>query len=142
MPLAAAQVVDLVVARLAPTAVGGAHPSRNHPVAQASLPMWKVYAGNEPIEQQSPDGLCQHDLQVECEGLVSAVENLDDAMNNLASAAMVALFTTAPDINVALFPLGFARAPASEAGADVAKLTLRVRAVFYTFAHQPDTLVT
>lgn len=140
MPLAAAQVVDLIAARLAPTAAGGAPTDRAHPIAQGALPMWRVYAADESIQLIAVDGLQEHDLLVLADGLVTAVSGIDDAMNNLANAGLAAVHATHLARNVTLRNDGITRAMAPDAGADVAKVTLRLRAQFFTYAAAPDTL--
>lgn len=139
--LAAAQLVDLVVARLAPTAAGGAHPSRAWPVSAHSLPLWKVYAGDESVDLVGFDGLEQHDLSIVCEGLVAAVADLDDALHTLARDGLAALHATPLSEHASLRTDLLQRAMAQENGADVGRLTLRLRAQFHTYAAAPDVLV-
>jgi hypothetical protein len=139
MALAAAQVVDALAARLVGTA-SAVHTDRAWPVAQAALPVWKVYATDENIDTQSLDGIEQHELTVECRGLVAATTGLDDALNNLAAAGLTALHAS-PYTRITLQTAGLARQMASEGGADVAVVTLRMRAVFYTNQQAPETLI-
>ena len=141
MALAAAQDVDAVAARLVPTvAAGRVYTDRAWPVEQEGLPAWLVFAGDEAVQTIAIDGTVeQHDLLVECRGLVSATVAIDDAMNNLAAAGLTAIHAAA--FSFALHTDSIVRAMASDNGAEIASVTVRLRATFFTNASAPETLI-
>jgi len=140
MALAAAQVVDAIAARLAGTAAGGVFTDRAWPINQAALPVWKVYATDESIEAATIASTEEHRLIVECRGIVAATVGLDDAMNDLAAAGLAAVHTgTYTSFSVQTD--GISRVMGQENGADVAVVTVRLMAQFFTQAASPQAFV-
>jgi hypothetical protein len=137
MTLAAAQVVDAIAARLVGTAAGGVFTDRAWPVDAAALPVWKVYATGEAVNPASIGDLEEHELTVECRGIVAAAVGLDDAMHNLAAAGLTAIHASGFS-SFSVMTSGITRAMAQENGADVAVVTLRLAAQFYTHASAPE----
>jgi hypothetical protein len=137
MTLAAAQVVDAIAARLIGTAAGGVFTDRAWPIDAGALPAWKVYATQEDVSPGSIGDLEEHQLVVECRGIVAAVTGLDDAMNALAAAGLAAIHASGFANFVALTD-GIRRAMAQEAGADVAVVTVLIAAQFYVHASTPE----
>lgn len=137
MALAAAQVVDAIAAALAGSAAGGVFTDRAWPIDVAALPAWKVYATDEQINPATIGDTEEHQLVVECRGIVAAVAGLDDAMNNLAAAGLAAIHG-ATFSNFVAFTDGITRRMAQEGGADVAVVTVRIATQFYTRAATPQ----
>ena len=69
MPLAAAQIIDAIAARMTGLPLAGARvfTSRAWPLAEDALPAWRVLAANEDIEPTTvhPNARQEHRLQVE-----------------------------------------------------------------------------
>lgn len=141
MALASAQVVDAVAARLVPTvAAGQVFTDRAHPLEDAQLPSWKVFAMSESIDITTFDGAQTHDLSIECQGFVKALSAIDDAMHTLAAAALTQIYGTA-FTNFTLRTTGINRQMAEVNGADVGLVTLRLQALFHTYASAPEVLI-
>jgi hypothetical protein len=142
MPLAAAQVIDALAARLGTvSATGGrVQTSRTWPLATADLPCWRVLADGEDCELVALDGsLHRHQLSVSCRAFTSATADLDDALHALASAGLQALFLApAPH---ALELLSINRGMATEGEAKLGTVTLLVRAEFYANPAAPETII-
>ena len=138
MALAAAQVVDLLAARMAVLgAVGGVHTSRNWPLA--TLPAWRVFALDEAVSEAMLSGVNEHALQIEVQGTARAVDDLDDVLNAMASASLSALFAAPVPHQLQL--LGIQRRPATEGEASVGRISLIVRATFYADPAAPETII-
>lgn len=141
MALAAAQVIDALVARLVPvTATAGrVYPSRAWPLDEASLPAWRVVAADETAERVDLGGLHAHALSVEASAYTRVVADLDDALHALASAGLAALFAGTPPYDLACTGIG--RAVAQEGEAAVGVVTLRLLAAYYVNPAQPETIL-
>lgn len=96
MSLAADQVVDAVVAKLAATAIAGDRvytDDRPWPIAESQLPAWRVTAVIEPVERQYSDpAVNEHSLSISVRGIVRAVEGMRTARGALAAEGMAAVF--------------------------------------------------
>ena len=138
MALAAAQVIDALAARVATLgAAGGTHTSRAWPLA--TLPAWRVFAQDEAVSEAMLSGVNEHALDVDVQGTVHATADLDDELNAMAAAALVALFVAPVPHQLQL--LGIQRRPATEGEASVGRVTVRVRATFYVDPVAPETIV-
>jgi hypothetical protein len=138
MALAAAQVIDALAARVSPLApAGGVHTSRAWPLA--TLPAWRVFAGDEAVTEAMMSGINEHALDVEVQGTAHAAADLDDALHAMASAALAALFTAPVPYQLQLAAIQ--RRLATEGEASVGRITLRVRATFYVDPAAPETIV-
>lgn len=141
MALASSQVIDAVAARFAVTvAAGQVFTDRAHPLEDAQLPSWKIFAGAESIDSATLDGVELHDLDIQCQGFVKAITGLDDAMHALVAAALTQLYAT-PFNNFTLRTTGINRQMAEVNGADVGLVTLRLQALFHTYASAPEVLI-
>jgi hypothetical protein len=152
MPLASAQVVDAIAARISGLALAGTrvYTSRAWPLDESQLPAWRVVAADEDIEPATVHvpALQKHRLQVELLGYCQAVADVDDALHALASQALTALFNApgAPDAlsamtKVILTLRRIERALQSEGAATLGLITVTLRAEFHTRSNAPDTLI-
>lgn len=141
MALAAAQVVDAIVALLVPVTLSGGrvYPSRAWPLDEANLPAWKVFAGDEDINLATINDVEEHQLPIDAHGLVSVVADLDDAMNNLAAAGLTALFAGTPPHNLKC--VGISRQVTTEGEAKVGLITLRLETTFFTRQSAPEIIL-
>ena len=135
MALAAAQVIDAVAALLVPVALSGGrvYTSRLWPLTEADLPAWRLFATDEPIDGDL------HDLFIDAEGYVRATQDMDDAMNALASQGLSALFAGPPPH--ALRCIGIEREPVQEGGADMGRVRLRLQAQFLSPPSTPEVIL-
>lgn len=143
MALAAAQVVDALVARLLAVTVtsGRVYPSRTWPLADADLPAWLVFVQDEPVELQGLDGdMHMHTPVIACRAHAAATADLDDTLNALAAAGLAALF--APPVPYALELTAIERRMATLGEARLGTVTLLVRATFIARASAPETILT
>jgi hypothetical protein len=152
LPLAAAQVVDALAARLSGQPLAGTrvYTSRAWPLSEDGLPAWKVVAVDEDIEPQTVHSptLQRHALQVELQGYAKAAANLDDALHALASEALTVIFNApgAPDALSALTSTAIStrrieRAMQKDGEAVLGLVTVTLRAEFNTYEDEPDTIV-
>lgn len=152
MPLASAQVVDALAARLSGQPLAGTrvYTSRAWPLSEDALPAWKVVAVDEDIEPQTVHSptLQHHALQVELQGYAKAVANLDDALHALASEALTVIFNApgAPDALSALTSTSInvrriERALQKDGEAVLGLVTLTLRAEFRTRSNAPETIL-
>lgn len=141
MALAAAQVIDALAARLVPLAATGGrvYTSRLWPLDEASLPAWRITAADEVVEAAGIDGIGVHRLDVDVQGFVRAVADVDDAMHALAVGGLPLLF--APPVPHGLQLLGIGREITTEGEASTGRITLRLQALFYTQPAQPETIL-
>lgn len=155
MPLAAAQVVDALAARLSGLPLAGTrvYTSRTWPLTEKDLPAWRLFAVDEDIEPQTiheptPQ---RHALQVELHGHARAVEDLDDRLNDLASQALTAVFASPPPADdlallqvqhrVALSARRIERGMQSEGEASMGLVNITLRAEFMSMSNAPDTIL-
>lgn len=141
MPLAAAQIIDALAARLVPVAAtaGRVYASRAWPLDEASLPAWRVVADDEVAERVGLDGVHLHRLDIEATAYSRVVANLDDTLHALASAGLAALF--AGVVPYDLVCAGIGRAITQEGEASVGAITLRLQATYYVNPAAPDTII-
>lgn len=141
--LAAAQVIDAVAARLSGATPAGTNvfTSRMWPLEKTGLPAWRVYAGDEAIEETGlgDDRIHEHNLDVQADAVVSATADIDDAMNAMAVAGLPAIF--ALPVPFDLVQTGVTRLMGREGQADVGMLTLNLRANYYTRPTDPETII-
>lgn len=152
--LAGAQVVDAIASRIRGASVTGAddrvYTSRAWPLKV--LPAWRVTAENEQIEllTMHGPGLEQHTLLIALNGIAEAVQDLDDVLNELACAALEAIFDEAPPPDaLAAMASNLSSLSAVSIGrdltaADQAKLgevTVLLQAVFQTLSNEPRVLL-
>ena len=152
MPLASAQVVDALAARLSGNTAAGTrvYTSRAWPLAEAGLPAWKVIAADESLTPQTVDGdELEHSLSVELQGYAKALANLDDSLHALASSALSNVFnpTGGPDAlsalltQVSLSAQRIERAMRADGEAMLGLVTLTLRADFHTRASAPEIFI-
>lgn len=142
MPLAAAQVIDTIAARLVPVALSGGRvfTSRTWPITEAELPAWRVVAEDETaVRQYVGQTINDHTLAVSCTGYVRAVADLDDAMHALAAAGMTALFADPAPYDLQLDSIN--RSMSTEGEAAVGVITVNVTARFAADQAAPETLL-
>lgn len=141
MPLAAAQVIDALAARLVPmpATAGRVYTSRAWPLDEASLPAWRVVAADEVAERVGLDGIHLHRLDIEATAFTRVTANLEDALHALASAGLALLF--AGTVPYDLVATGITRAITQEGEAAVGAITLRLQATYYVNPAAPDTII-
>lgn len=141
MALAAAQVVDAVVALLVPVGLSGGrvYPSRAWPLPEGNLPAWKVFGGDEAIDFATISDIEEHRLLIDAHGFVSVTADPDDAMNNLAAAGLTALFAGTPPHNLKCN--GITRQVTTEGEAKVGVITLRLETTFFTRQSAPEIIL-
>lgn len=142
MVLAAAQVVDALVARLETVAdtAGRVYRSRTWPLADADLPAWRVYVQDEPVELAGMDGdLHRHTPTIACRADAAATADLDDVLNALAAAGCAALFASPLPYGLQL--TGITRSMASQGESRLGVVTLLVQVEFYANASAPETIL-
>lgn len=141
MPLAAAQAVTALAARLVPLAATGGrvYTSRAWPLNEAVLPAWRVTAQNEAVDRVGADGLNQHLLEVTAVATMRAAAALDDGLHALASGGLALLFAGTPPYDLAL--LGIDREMAGEGEAAVGAITLQLQCRFFVYPATPDTII-
>lgn len=156
MPLAAAQIVDAIAARLSGATITPAgtrvYTSRAWPLQEDQLPAWRVFVSSEtvePITLTSRDGslrMYQHTATVECEGTVRQVADLDDALNGMAEAAWKRLFATRDasrldPLGVEMFVSSVDRSMGTEGEAAIGQVSLVLTVNFKTLANAPDIII-
>ena len=142
MALAAAQVVDALAARFIPVALSGGRvfTSRTHPLTEAEMPAWKVFADAEDVELSHAEGVNRHTLLVECAGYVRALSDVDDAMHNLAAQGLTAAFAL-PVLHGSQLQ-GIERELSKEGEAECGVIRIRIATQFYVRPEAPETIVT
>ena len=142
MPLAAAQVVDAVAARIAalPAYAGSVFTSRAWPIADSALPAWRVIAQDESADGATlGDRIHEHVLQLEARGYCRAAADLDDAMHAMAVAALPVIFADTVPYDLEL--KGIDRDMATEGEAAVGVITLRLQARYFVRPAAPETIL-
>lgn len=142
MPLAAAQVVSALAARLAAQSTlgnGGVKTSRTWPWAEADLPACRIYAVDEQVDLATQEGINQHTLAVDAQYTVRETLQLDDAMHAQASAGLQLLFAGALPYGLQL--TGITRQTATEGEAAVGQITLQLRCLFFAAPSAPETII-
>ena len=142
MALAAAQVVDVLAARIAAQATlgaGGVRTSRTWPWAEADLPACRIYAVDEQVELVTQDPINAHTMGVDVQYTVRATADLDDAMHVQASAGLALLFAGARPYG--LQHTGISRDPATEGEAAVGRITLQLSTLFHVAPAAPETIL-
>lgn len=149
--LAASQVRAAVAALLMGATPAGPRVYLAHqwPLAVSSLPALRVGPGDETMDTDDitwPQ-LLQHELELQIEGLVAAVDDIDDAMDALVEAVLLALLgeeeaaTLQPLVGCTLVPVGISRLPVAEGQAATGRVLVRLRALYQTVSSDPSTLV-
>jgi hypothetical protein len=139
--LAAAQVIDAIAARLVPmTATGGrVYTSRAWPLAEASLPAWRVTADDEQVSPAAvTEPVNEHALDINARAFTRSVADLDDALHALAASGLALLFTAPVPHSLEL--QGIQRQLATEGEAAVGVITLRLRCTYWVNPATPETL--
>ena len=140
MALAAAQVIDVLAARLAPMpATGGrVYTSRLWPLSEADLPAWRVTAEAESVEAATVDGLNEHRLTVQAKAVTRSVADLDDALHALAAAGLALLFAGTPPYGLQLDAIDRQLSTAGEAA--VGEIALSMTALYFVAPATPETI--
>lgn len=143
MTLAADQVVDAVVARLAATAIAGARvftDDRPWPIPESQLPAWRVTALNEPVDSLYVDqGVSEHTLSISCRGIVRAVDGMRAARGALAAEGMASVFAVPVPHQFQLSEIDYQIT--SEGEAAVGAITFTLTAKFAADQAAPETLL-
>lgn len=139
MPLADAQIVDAIATRLAGTATL-ITTKRLHPLAETDLPAWRVFPGDVAVTPGLGGDVEANELDVVCAGFVRAVDDVDDAMNNLASAGLAAIHAVQA-ANYSVTNIARRRRMAGEGEAAMAVIEIVLRATFHTAPAAPDVLL-
>lgn len=115
--------------------------SRRWPLQRAILPAWRVFAGDENITKVGlgAEQLHEHLLDINAEGIVLAVDDLDDVMNEMAVAALPAIF--AGEVPYDFEQTGVSRREGVVGQADVGVITLHLRAHYFTSPIDPETIL-
>lgn len=143
MPLAAQTVVSTLVARLSGATAAGVRVYADHPqpFALAELPAWRIDIAEEPAEAVMLTGtIHEHRARVMVRGYVRALDDIDAALNALLAAATPALFA-APVPYALEIDGAIERDMVSEGQADLARVTLPLRALYFVAASAPETIV-
>ena len=151
MPLASAQVVDAIVARLVAdgATAGKVFAGRGWSLDESELPAWVVTVQAESIEPQTIHYpvLQLHTLNVDAVAKCRATQDLDDAMHALAEAGINALQSTlaraalSPLVNVTVFIVAINRELIAEGEAAIGALTLSLLVTYNTMQNAPGVLV-
>lgn len=134
--LAAETVANTVASRIG----GNAFTSHPHPFAEDELPAWRVEYQVEPTENASLDGINQHVLSIKAKGYARAVDDLESALNTLASAAMSAVFASPVPYGLSLEG-EVTRDMANEGQAAVGVIELPIQALYFTRPSSPETIL-
>lgn len=142
MALAAAQVIDVLAARLVPlpATAGRVYTSRAWPLAESDLPAWRVVANAESVQRSylgSLDG--EHTLQIECRAYARAASDLDDTLHALAAGALPLLFASPVPHDLQLTLID--RQLQTEGAADVGVLVLGLTARFVSSPLTPESIL-
>ncbi|TCP06568.1 hypothetical protein [Caldimonas thermodepolymerans] len=144
MALAAAQAVGAIAERLKGQTPAGqrVYTSRAWPLGEADLPAWRIYAQDEtlePIARNWPPRM-QHTVTVELQGVVRQVSELDDALNDLAAAALSAIYS-ARFPKLAVHASRITREMSQDGEAAIGVVTVELTVQFETQANQPETIL-
>lgn len=153
MALASQQVVHAVASAITGAGVTPAgarvYTSRAHPIDVADVPCWRVLAADETIEPLTLDepALLQHTLSIDLQGYVKAAADVDEAMGDMAEAALEALLGDDADTSLGLgvqqlLPTGISRDMAMGDQAALGRVAVQIEAVFQTRADAPGAIVT
>lgn len=150
--LAARQVVLAVQQRLVDAATAAedrVYAGRAWPVA--TYPALRVAATDEDLAADGDEDITWprtrlHNLQLDVQGLVRDVDDLDGAMDALAEEVLVALEGTAAaarlsPLNCALRALRIGRQAATEGEASVGTVTVRFEVLYHTESDDPSSIV-
>lgn len=152
MALASAQIIDAVAARLLGAGITPAgtrvYTSRAWPLAEKDLPAWRVLAGGESIEPQHIQWphVYEHTLQVDLQGHVRAVADVDDAMHAMAEAALLRLFADRPQavlggLRAHMELAGIDREMQADAQAAHGLVAVQLTVKFKTRANAPGVII-
>lgn len=149
--LAATQIVNAIASRIPGSNVHTAH---EWPFADTELPAWRVRrvpGGDVTPQTLARNTLQRHEIEIGCLGYVRAVDDLDAALDALATPAVAALFAAAPqaptdalDALISKIEVNLARdvefGMTTEGEAAVGVVTVPLRVVFFTIASAPQTI--
>ena len=137
MTLAAETVAEAVRTRIGASAFTD-HP---HPFAESELPAWRVTYEGELTDGATMDGtIVQHGLKLRLIGHARAVDDLDTALNAMAATALPLIF--APPAPYGLQPDGEIERPMpGEGEAALGSIEIPLRAIFFTRAAEPETII-
>ena len=141
MTLAAAQVIDVVAARLVPmSATGGrVYTSRTWPLAETDLPAWRIYATDEEVAPAAFGGANQHVLAVRAVAVTRQVDDMDEQLNALAEAGLALLFVKPAPYGLQLDRM--TRRMSAEGEAAVGQIDITMSARYFVDPSQPETLL-
>ena len=144
MTLAAAQVIDALVARItgASTAMGARFYSDHpHPFDVSELPAGRAELAEEPAEAVMLSGsVHQHSGRVTVSLDVRATDDIDATLHALVAAVLAALF--AAPIPYALEISGeITRTPVREGQADLMRAVIPLRALYFVASSAPETIL-
>lgn len=145
--LAAAQVVDHVAqcTRDVAALLAATHTDRAWPLTLDELPAARVYAGDEDIAPVTVHELplLEHRLSVQAELRVQAVAAIDEAMHDLTSQFIAAVYAPARRAQRTSFLLALSRIERSLEGDNqsrVGAVDVTFEARYRTRADQPDVI--
>lgn len=145
--LAAQQALDSIHAKLAAVAVTGGRVFRTRrPIAEASLPAWRLLVDSEAIDQLSVNWPTtqQHLLDVSAEGLAKDAADIDETLDSMAEDALLQLFSSASPLsplNAQMSLIGIDRRLISSGEASVGGITLQLQVKYRTAANQPGVVI-
>ena len=148
MTLAAAQAIDAVAALISSVAgmSGRVFTSRTWPLND--LPAWRVVAVDEEVDTLniSFPARQKHELTITAHGYARATNDLDDAMNAMAEAALSKLFASMDSVTLSPLKcgmrlLGIRRDVVTEGEAALGRITLLLLVTFITISNAPGVIV-
>jgi len=139
MALAAAQVVDAIAARLAGTATT-VTTKRFHPFTEADLRAWRVVPAGEAMDTSSEGAMEFHELGIECHGYVRALDDVDDALSDMAAAGLTAIHAVQAG-NFTVRTASIERRFTPDGEAATAEVVLALTSNFATATAAPEVLL-
>lgn len=142
MAVASAQVLALAVGRLAATATAGARifTDRRRPITAAELPAWRVLRTDEPAAQEYLSPVVnEHTLTIDCDGLVRAIDEVDDALDVLLIEGQAALFAEPVPHQFQL--TNISRGLDTEGETAVGRISITLTAKYLVDQAQPETIL-
>lgn len=150
--LAAAQITHAIADLLRGAGVTPAgervYTSRSWPLAEAQLPAWRVVRQQEEVADESIHypAVQRHALIVDLQGNCRETDALDDALDEMASAALAAVFATQSTAtlggrNVTTQLVRIDRELAQEGEAATGRVTVSLQVQYFTRSDDPETII-
>lgn len=152
MALAAAQITAAIVGLIkGPTTTPAGervYASRSWPLSESKLPAWRVIRQQEEVAREviHYPAVERHALIVDLQGNCRDTDDLDDQLDEMASAALQAVFgtqtaATLSGLNVTLELLRIDRELADDGEATFGRVTVSLQVQFFTRSDDPETIL-